>query len=32
LTGEGGNSNTSAEEESATEDVGGDAPQDQSHR
>ncbi|XP_052725629.1 uncharacterized protein LOC108335162 isoform X1 [Vigna angularis] len=30
--GEGGHSNTSAEEESATEDVGGDAPQEQSHR
>ncbi|WVZ10839.1 hypothetical protein V8G54_015369 [Vigna mungo] len=30
--GEGGHSNTSTEEESATEDVGGDAPQDQSSR
>jgi len=32
LTGEGGHSNASAEEESATEDGGADTPQDQSRR
>jgi len=32
LTGEGGSSNISAEEDNGTEDVGGDAPQDQSPR